>query len=135
MENKILQFIQLPTIIDDCSLTVAESGSLPFQIKRVYYIYNSKPNLPRGHHAHKQTQQVLFCLRGSVKMVLDDGSTRGECVLDTPDRGILLDKMVWHEMHDLQPETILLVFASLQYDEQDYIRNYKEFKNLILKEQ
>jgi len=131
MENKLLKFIQLPTIIDDCSLTVAESSSLPFQIKRVYYIYNSNPNLPRGHHAHKHTQQVLFCLRGSVKMVLDDGSTRGECVLDSPDRGILLDKMVWHEMHDIDDSTILLVLASQKYDESDYIRSYEKFKEII----
>jgi len=131
MENKLLKFIQLPTIIDDCSLTVAESESLPFQIKRVYYIYNSNPDLPRGHHAHKQTQQALFCLRGSVKMVLDDGNTRGECVLDSPDRGILLDKMVWHEMHDIDDSTILLVLASQKYDESDYIRSYEKFKEII----
>jgi len=66
-------------------------------------------------------------------MVLDDGNTRGECVLDTPDRGILLDRMVWHEMHELQKDTILLVFASEKYDELDYIRDYKQFKSSFKK--
>ena len=131
MNKNIVKMIHLPVINDDCSLAVAEGSILPFVIKRLYYIYNAKNKEPRGFHAHKQTQQVLFCLNGTVRIVLESASGRGECKLTDPSQGVMLDKMVWHEMHDMDADTILLVLASHEYDESDYLRNYDDFKSLL----
>lgn len=126
--NSLLTLVQLPTIQDDCKLVVGENSGLPFAIKRIYYIYDAKTNEPRGFHAHKETQQILFCLQGRVKIVLDDGRKNEEVLLTDPSKGVFLDKMIWHEMHEMEKDTILLVLASEEYDESDYIRNYNKFK-------
>ncbi len=131
MSKSILNFIELPTITDDCRITIAEGKSLPFVIKRLYYIYAADTDVPRGMHAHYQTSQVLFCLAGSIKMLLDDGSVREECLLDSPSKGILLKPMIWHEMHDFQQDTILLVVASHVYDPMDYMRDYQQFLSIV----
>jgi len=121
----------LPTIQDDGCLSFAQYPHIPFPIQRVYYIYGTQPGLARGFHAHKTTRQMMFCLAGSVKLILDDGEQRKDVFLNDPKRGILIDKMVWHEMHDLDVNTILLVLASATYDPQDYIRNYHDFINSL----
>jgi dTDP-4-dehydrorhamnose 3,5-epimerase-like enzyme len=127
MNDQLFRTITLPTISDDCELAVAQRGAFPFEIARVYYMYNMKPGLPRGFHAHKKTDQILFCLKGSVRMILDDGQTRSEHRLDQPNVGIYLDRMIWHEMHDLTEDTVLMVLASEVFDAADYIRDYQEF--------
>jgi hypothetical protein len=129
--SEIIKYIVLPTIKDDCSLSIAEFKDLPFPITRIYYIYDLKRNIPRGFHAHKKTSQVIFCLRGKVRLVLESSEGRAECVLDTASEGVLLDIMVWHEMHDMTEDTLLLVLASRAYEESDYIRSYTEFKKLL----
>lgn len=128
-EKNDIEYIELPTINDDCSLSVAENSKLPFAIKRIYYIYKPLSNVARGFHAHKKTRQILFCLSGSVRMVLESKKGTSECILNQPSKGVLLDAMVWHEMHDMDENTILLILASHEYDETDYIRNYSDFKS------
>ncbi len=113
-------------------MCVAESGrQIPFDIKRVYYMVDSSPGLPRGFHTHKQLQQVFFCIRGKMRMVLDDGHHKEEIILDDPSWGVMLRPMVWHEMHDIDSETVMLILASDTYQESDYIRDYQSFIQAI----
>lgn len=118
----------------DGMLSVAECGKqIPFDIKRVYYIYdlNDKEAL-RGMHAHKHNQQVIFCINGAFTLTLDDGSRQQEIRLDCPHEGVYMDTGVWHAMKDFSENCILLVLASDLYDASDYIRDYEEFKRFIL---
>lgn len=128
MKNKLIKIIKIPRIEDDCYLCFAENNKhIPFKIKRIFYIGLPVLGLSRGKHAHRKNKQVLFCIQGKVRMVLDNGKDREEVILDRPETGLFLDKMVWHEMCDMDEKTILLVLASDFYDEKDYIRNYKKF--------
>ena len=129
--TKLSYTIDVPKIKDEASLCFAESSRhIPFKIKRVYYISDVDDNVSRGLHAHKKTLQAAFCIKGSVKMLLDSGKDQEEVVLNKINRGIYMDKMIWHEMTDFEKDTILLIFASEYFDEKDYIRNYQEFLNL-----
>lgn len=131
-KKSLIRFINIPKISDDCFLYFVQNPDhIPFIIKRVYYILKSRPNLPRGSHAHYKTQQILFCIQGNIKMVLDDGRKREEVTLNQPETGIFLDKMIWHEMHNFQRDTILLVLASRKYEDKDYIRNYEQFLAIV----
>lgn len=131
-KKSLIEKVKLQTISDDCLMCVAEVGKqIPFPIKRVYYMVDSAPNLPRGYHTHKELQQVFFCIRGKMKMILDDGFSREEITLDDPSEGVVLRPMIWHEMHDIDKDTIMLIFASDKYVEDDYIREYATFKRLV----
>lgn len=120
-------YLSLPQIKDDCLLSFAQFPTIPFHIKRVYYIQNSKLGLARGYHAHIGTQQAFFCIQGSVDLILDDGNDRQAVSVSSPNQGVFIDKLVWHEMHNISEDAIMLVFASEFYDEKDYIRNYSDF--------
>jgi dTDP-4-dehydrorhamnose 3,5-epimerase-like enzyme len=124
-------FIVLRRIEDgaDGTISVAEyNKNIPFEIKRVYYIYElNNADAVRGKHAHKELQQVLFCINGSCKIGLDDGASKQDVVLDKPNIGILLGTELWHTMKDFSDNCILLVLASDVYDEDDYIRDYDLF--------
>lgn len=104
--------------------------AIPFDIKRVYFIYGNKSGEPRGFHAHRKLYQIALCIQGSCKMVCDDMYTKEEILLDKPNLAVKLPPMIWHEMHDFSHDCILLVIASDTYDEADYIRDYAEFKRL-----
>ena len=133
--SSLIQTITIPTIEDDALLCFGQiEDHFPFIPKRIYYITKPKKNEPRGCHAHKETEQLLFCIQGNVRMILDDGDNKEEIVLDKPNVGILLHKMVWHEMHDMDENTILLVLASLKFNPADYIRSYDQYIKLIKKE-
>ena len=125
----LVRFIEFPVLGDDRgSLIALESlHQIPFDIKRVYYIYGTKEGISRGFHAHKALQQVAVCVSGKCRMVLDDGREKTDVWLDSPARGVLIDKMIWHEMHEFSSNCVLLVMASDYYDESDYIRNYDDF--------
>lgn len=127
--KSLIEKVKLLAIKDDCLMCVAETGKqIPFDIKRVYYMVKSTPDLPRGYHTHKELEQAFFCIQGSMRMVLDDGNKREEVVLDNPAEGVMLHPMIWHEMHDINKNTIMLIFASDTYNESDYIRKYADFK-------
>lgn len=131
-KKSLIQTVSLPEIKDDATLCFGQiDDHIPFVFKRIYYILRPKKNEPRGFHAHFKTDQLLFCIQGKVKMVLDDGKRKEEIVLDRPNVGVLLPRMVWHEMHDMNKETILLVLASEKFKAEDYIRDYKQFKKII----
>jgi len=110
------------------ALSVVEGGrDIPFEIKRVYYIYNTKPDVRRGCHAHKSLKQVLICMQGSCHILLDDGTERQELILEMPGKGLFIGDMVWREMYDFSPDCVLVVLASDHFNEADYIRNYDDF--------
>jgi dTDP-4-dehydrorhamnose 3,5-epimerase-like enzyme len=104
-----------------------ENNQIPFQIKRVFYIYGTKSNVRRGSHAHYKTRQVLICVSGSCKIYLDNIQRKTNIVLDVPNKALLLEPNDWHEMYDFSPDCVLLVLASHLYDEEDYIRDYSKF--------
>lgn len=134
LTKKLIRYIKIPRIEDECFLFFAEPPQhIPFKIKRIYYIINPKSGLPRGLHAHKTTQQILFCIQGSVKIILDDGQIKNSVILNKPNIGIFLDRLMWHEMHELSENTILLVIASKKYLPKDYIRDYKLFLKYLKK--
>lgn len=125
----LLQWIKFPSLGDERgSLVVLEGGkTVPFEIKRVYYIFGTQPGVARGFHAHRKLRQVAACVTGKCRMVLDDGKKRDEAWLDSPNKGLVIKDMVWHEMHDFSSDCVLLVLASDHYDETDYIRLYSNF--------
>jgi dTDP-4-dehydrorhamnose 3,5-epimerase-like enzyme len=120
---------QLKTLNDiRGSLTVIEGWrDIPFEIKRVYYLHGINSDQSRGHHAHKQLRQLMIAASGEFDVLLDDGSSKTVHRLSRPDQGLLIDRMVWHEMYNFTPGAVCLVLASDYYDEKDYFRNYKDF--------
>ncbi|WP_370978203.1 sugar 3,4-ketoisomerase [Enterobacter ludwigii] len=126
MEIKI---IPLQAHGDDRGSLIAleEENNIPFEIKRVYYMFNTKDGVRRGLHAHRKLKQVAIAVRGSCRFVLDDGSERVEILLDNPGQGLLIDSCMWREMYDFSKDCVLMVLADCHYDESDYIRDYDEF--------
>ena len=115
------------------SLVAVEIGldkAVPFDIKRVYYIYHTAEGVSRGFHAHKKLKQVAICVSGSCRMVLDNGKTRESVEMNCATKGLLIESMTWREMHDFSDNCVLLVLASEHYEESDYIRNYDDFLRL-----
>jgi len=108
-------------------VTLEGTKSVPFNIKRVYYIFGTKEGISRGFHAHLNLKQVAVCVKGSCQFVLDNGKQRQEVILDSPTKGLLIEDLTWREMFNFSPDCVLLVLASEYYDELDYIRNYDEF--------
>ena len=111
------------------SLVVAEGSGfdVPFDIRRVFYMYGSDPDIVRGNHANRYTKFVLINVAGSSKVLVDDGNTKEVIVLDKPRMGLYLGPMVWKEMYDFSPDSVLLVLASEHYIENEYIRDYDAF--------
>lgn len=113
---------------DRGSLIALEEGkNIPFPVKRVYYLFNTKEGVHRGFHAHKTLKQVAIAVRGSCRFVLDDGSERVEVLLDNPAQGLLIESFMWREMYDFSEDCVLMVLADQLYDESDYIRDYSKF--------
>ena len=128
------QIVDIKTIptINAGELSFFESNHLiEFDIKRIYYISKVPEGTRRGFHAHKTLKQILFCPYGRIQLILDNGSTREEITLSDPSVGIIIDKPTWREMIWLQKDSVLVVAASDYYDVDDYIRDYKEFLNLV----
>ena len=129
----LIKFIDFPALGDERGSLVALEAekTVPFPIKRVYYIFGTNAGVSRGFHAHKRLQQVALCITGKCRMILDDGRQRNEVWLDSPNKGLIIGDLVWREMHDFSEDCVLLVLASEHYDEADYIRDYDKFKNQV----
>lgn len=114
---------------DDRGQLVAleEMKDIPFKIRRVYYMYDTVQGVTRGRHAHKSLQQILICVHGSCRILLDDGKERQTVLLNKPNEGLYVSNVLWREMYDFSPDAVLMVLASEYYDEADYIRDYQEF--------
>lgn len=112
-------------------LTVLEGeDTIPFDIKRVFYIYGTKQEIRRGFHAHYKTKQALISVSGSCKVYLDNCHRQEDVLLDSPTKVLLLEPNDWHEMYEFSPDCVLLVLASHHYDAEDYIRDYEKFKEV-----
>lgn len=126
------RLIDLPVVSDPRGdLTFVEGGNhVPFDIARVYYLYNVPVDSERGGHAHKVLQQVVFALSGSFRLKVDDGVEKSEFWLRNPRQGVLIDRLIWREMDSFSQGTVCMVLASHPYDESDYIRDYDDFTSL-----
>lgn len=111
-------------------IALEQDKNIPFEIKRVYYLFNTGSNVRRGFHAHKNLTQVVIAVRGSCRFLLDDGKEKITLLLDNPSQGLLIDSCIWREMYDFSEDCVLMVLANHLYDESDYLRNYDEFLNL-----
>lgn len=107
--------------------------NIPFDIKRVYYIFDTLPDQVRGKHAHKDLEQIIVAMDGSCEFVLDDGKERKSIWLNRPDVGLYIGNNVWREMQNFSYGCKLMVLASKHYDEKEYIRNYDDFLREINK--
>lgn len=118
---------------DDRGMLVAleEYNDIPFEIKRVYYMYDTKEGVHRGFHAHKDLEQIMICIHGSCKIKLDNGREKKIVYLEKPYEGLYLPGNIWREMYDFSPDAVLMVLASKLYDECDYIRDYDEFLRAV----
>jgi len=108
-------------------VALEEHNDIPFEIKRVYYMYDTTDGTVRGKHAHKALQQILICIHGSCKILLDNGKEKKVVPLEKPYEGLYVSNVMWREMFDFSKDAVLLVLASELYDEDDYIRDYDEF--------
>lgn len=110
------------------NLTPIEGGGdIPFDIKRIYYLYDVPSGESRGAHAHKELKQLIIAANGSFTITLDDGTTRKSFTLNRPYQGLLIVPGIWRDLDDFSSGAVLLCLASEHYDEADYIRDYEEF--------
>jgi dTDP-4-dehydrorhamnose 3,5-epimerase-like enzyme len=130
MKNNIdTQLIEIPKIQDRRgNLSVVEGATIPFVSKRVYYLYDIPSGSKRGGHAHKRQQEFLIALSGSFEVVLKDGKSTQVVTLNKPNFGLLIVDGIWRELRNFSSGAICLVFASDEFDEEDYIREYKNFR-------
>lgn len=127
----LIQWVNFKSLGDSRgSLVAFEIGAqraVPFDIKRVYYIYQTGDGVSRGFHAHRNLTQILICIAGSCRITLDNGKVRENVLMSSPTQGLIINSMVWREMHEFSSNCVLLVLASEHYDESDYIRDYESF--------
>lgn len=122
------KIINIPKIEDPRgNLSVIEKEVVPFEIKRVYYLYDVPAGAERGGHAHKKLQQFLVALAGSFDVVLNDGKNEQTITLNKPFEGLLITNGIWRELKNFSSGAVCLVIASNVFDEEDYIREFKEF--------
>lgn len=124
------QMINIKTVSTETlgSLSFFEATrDIPFEVRRIYYIYDAPKGTQRGGHAHRNLHQILFCPYGSIEIVLDDANSRESVMLDDPGKGLLIGPGLWREMIWHTDHAVLCVAASEFYDEHDYIRDYQDF--------
>jgi hypothetical protein len=133
MSIKNCQIIELPKIVDARgNLTFIEGNNhVPFDVKRVFYLYDVPTAADRGAHAHKALHQFLVCLSGSFDVSIDDGSSKDIIHLNRPWKGLHIPPMIWASEINFDPGSICLVLASALYDESDYYRDYSLFMDAV----
>lgn len=128
------KLIELPkNYRDKGNITAVNSLiEIPFNVNRIYYLYDVPGGESRGGHAHKELQQFIIAASGSFDLIIDDGKNKKTFSLNRPNIGVLMPKGLWRELDNFSSGSICLVLASDIYDENDYIRNYEDFKKLKL---
>jgi len=130
MDYKI---ISIPKISDPRgNISVIEKDTVPFEIKRVYYLYDVPSDAERGGHAHKNLLQFLIPLSGSFDIILKDGKEELTITLNKPNVGLLITNGIWREMKNFSSGSVCLVIASEVYNEEDYIRDFNEFLDFVI---
>ena len=123
-----IEIIDIPKIINsEGNIAVIENSTIPFDIKRVYYLFDVPSTSRRGGHAHKKLNQVLIALSGSFEVLLNNGKDKEVITLNKPDKGLLITSNIWRELDNFSSGAVCLVLASEVYEEEDYIRNFEEF--------
>ena len=127
---------EVPTVVD-IPVIRSERGALgvvekdipfPFELKRVYYLFDVPSKAVRGSHAHKSLNQLIIAITGSFRVNLDDGTTNSQFLLSSPDQGLTVPPGYWRTLSDFSAGSAALVFASAEYDPEDYIRDFAEFQ-------
>lgn len=142
-ESERRSVAERPTTIDDCrvidlpriarpqgNITPVEGcETVPFEIERVYYLYDVVGGAERGGHAHRVLEQLIVAVMGAFTVTIDDGRTRREVELNRAYRGLYLPPMIWRELVNFSSGAVCVVLASRRYEEEDYIRDYEEFRH------
>ncbi len=132
-ECKLIEFTQKGD--ERGHLVIVEGNQdIPFDIKRVFYIYGSDKNVVRGKHANYRTEFMLINVAGTSKVRVDDGTSEKVFELNRPHMGINLPKLVWKDMYDFSEDSVLLVLASEHYDASEYIRDYDSYLEVMKKQ-
>lgn len=112
-------------------ISLEQHKNIPFKIKRVYYIFGTRTNTTRGKHAHTNLKQIVICVSGKCKFLLDDGKKKKIIELNNPTEGLYIGKNIWREMYDFSHDCVLVVLANKYYNENEYIRDYEDFLKKI----
>lgn len=113
------------------NIGVVENDTIPFDVKRVYYLFDVPSGANRGGHAHKKLKQVILAISGSFDVVLKDGKSKEIITLNRPDKGLLIENNIWRELENFSSGSVCLVLASEEFSEADYIRNYKDYLSFL----
>ena len=112
-------------------IALEANRQIPFDVKRVFYIYGAQEGVPRGNHSHYKTKQFLVAVNGSCKVTLDNGKEKETYELNKPNLGLFQDALIWGTMHDFSSDCVLMVLADEYYDASDYITNYDKFLEVV----
>jgi len=125
-----IQLLEIPVVADTSgNLGIIQSDFLPFNFKRIYYLFDVPSTAFRGGHAHIDQQEVLIALSGSFEVTLHDGFKKKRYLLNKPNIGLLIPKGIWRELENFSSGSVCLVLASDDFSEEDYIRDFDEFLN------
>ena len=123
-----IAIIDIPKIEDyRGNIAVVEKTTIPFEVKRVYYLYDIPSTARRGGHAHKEQLELLVALSGSFDVILKDGDKQQTVTLNKPDKGLVIHKNIWRELENFSSGAVCLVLASDVFDEEDYIRDFDDY--------
>ena len=132
-QYKILEFGDLGDQRGNLVVIEGDGADIPFDIRRVFYIYGSDAEVVRGQHANRETEFLLVNVSGTSKVKIDNGKESRVIELNRPRMGLYLPPMVWKDMYDFSPDSVLLVLASRHYDASEYIRDYQEYRAELAK--
>ena len=127
-----VSIIEIPKVHDERgNLAVIEKEVIPFEIKRVYYLYDVPSDSFRGGHAHKEQESIIIALSGSFEVIVDDGTSKKRIMLNKPNQGLYVPTQIWREIDNFSSGAVCLVLASTTFDESEYIRDYSEFVSSV----
>lgn len=126
-QYKLIEFVDLGDERGNLVVIEGEGIDIPFDIKRVFYIYGSDSSVVRGQHANRETEFLLVNVSGTSKVKVDNGKESEIIELNKPRMGLYLSAMLWKDMYDFSEDSVLLVLASRHYDSKEYIRNYEDY--------
>ena len=132
-QYKILEFKDLGDQRGNLVVIEGDGADIPFDIRRGFYIYGSDSEVVRGQHANRETEFLLVNVSGTSKVKVDNGKESRVIELNRPRMGLYLPPMVWKDMYDFSPDSVLLVLASRHYDASEYIRDYQEYRTELAK--
>lgn len=133
-QYKVIEFVDLGDERGNLVVIEGEGRDIPFDIKRVFYIYGSDSTVVRGQHANRETEFLLVNVSGTSKVRVDNGKESVVVELNKPRMGLYLSSMLWKDMYDFSEDSVLLVLASRHYDGKEYIRDYEEYIKELNKE-